>query len=75
MLPGEELAAKAKKLGEGLRRIVAGLREIRVLICPESVGCPGAPEDDPLVILCNKMWDEYRQGTTDGCIVMVRYSR
>ncbi|MFA7328803.1 MAG: hypothetical protein WC081_04780 [Candidatus Ratteibacteria bacterium] len=56
MLPEEELAARVKELGEGSRRIAEDLRELRRILCPET--------DDPLVRMCDRQWDEYRQKAT-----------
>ena len=61
MRPEEELAARAKELAEGCIRIARDLREIRLSLCPNPEGCP-APENDPLVQMCNRKWDNYQQG-------------
>ena len=52
----EELAARIKELSNGFRRIAEDLRDIRRLICPET--------DDPLIKMCDRHWDEYRQKAT-----------
>ena len=56
MRPEEELADRAKKLSDGFRRIAEDLREIRRMFSPET--------DDPLVKMCDRHWDEYRQKAT-----------
>ena len=55
MRPEERLAEKARELAEGYIQIANNLREIRRMLCLET--------DDPSV-MCDKMWDEYRQKAT-----------
>jgi hypothetical protein len=58
----EELVARAKELAEGCIRIARDLREIRLSLCPNPEGCPTMPEtDDPLVQMCDEMWNVYQQ--------------
>ncbi|MFH2068423.1 MAG: hypothetical protein ABII89_03045 [Candidatus Omnitrophota bacterium] len=56
----EELAARARKLAEGCIQITKDLREIRLALCPDPEGCPPS-ENDPLVQMCDRKWDEYRR--------------